>query len=131
MKSITMKITKKILERIIREELEAYLLEDVTQIVKDSLPAIVTNKVAFKIYKMAKRGVQKKQISYNDFVELSAGLSMAIETGDKEAAETAVSNNSALKKMGLDVVIGDVTQKGYPSMDPGGTTWGAKLVLTI
>ena len=85
------------------------------------------------------------KISINDFIGVTNGLKAAIETGDKEFAEKAVANNGALQKLGLDIVIGDITQqvddisryagKENPDFtgekEDKGTTWGAKLVFSI
>ena len=143
-----MKISLENLKKIIEEELQFVIDESIKKKIEDAIPTIMKNDVATKIYKVARKGVQKRQISLNDFFSVAKGLERAIATKDKDFAEKAVSQNTALKKLGLDVIIGDITNKvpdnsisgtsggSYPKSLSGdsvdfGKTYGAKLVLSL
>tara|TARA_Y100000004_G_scaffold166178_1_gene197697 strand:- start:103 stop:537 length:435 start_codon:yes stop_codon:yes gene_type:complete len=140
-------MTRTQLLNIIKEELRSTLLERQESIVdkiKLQVPPILKNKVATQLYKVAKKGVYDKKISLNDLFALTSGLSTAVKTGKIEHAENAIKLNSGLKKLGLDVVLGDITQKvddlgaagrspiGYDDRLTGGEqgfgkTYGAQL----
>jgi hypothetical protein len=111
--------------------------------IKSKLPDIINNDVATKIFNIAKKGVQNKQISLNDLLNVTNGLSSAIKTGDKNLANKAVAQNTSLKRLGLDVVIGDISQSiDDPAVQnlphsitgdkiKGPAVFGGKLVLAI
>ena len=98
-----------------------------------------------KIFDVAVGGVRDKKISISDLIDVSKGLNTAVRTGNKEFAEKAVANNNALKKLGLDVVIGDISDSyddptrlaGKPIERFAGKkkkfspVYGAKVVLSL
>ena len=82
--------------------------QDIKDKILNKLPDILNNDVAKKIFDVAVSGVREKKISISDLIDVGKGLNTAVRTGNKEFAEKAVANNNALKKLGLDVVIGDI-----------------------
>lgn len=84
--------------------------ESIVDKVKLQVPTILKNKVATQLYKVAKQGVYDKKISLNDLFTLTSGLSTAVKTGELEYAENAIESNTGLKKLGLDIMFGDITQ---------------------
>ena len=143
-----MNISLENLKKIIEEEIQFVIDENIKKKINDSIPTIMKNDVATKIYKVARKGVQRKQISLNDLYNVARGLERAIVTKNKDFAEKAVSQNTALKKLGLDIVIGDITNKVRDNSRSGtsggsyhksltgnkvdyGQTYWAKLVFSL
>lgn len=105
-----MKITRKILENIIKEEIMNVLYEGkVEDKLKSALPTILQNDTAKKIFDITKSAVKDKKVSVNDFISVTKGLEQAVKNGE-DAANIAVNDPTALQKAGLDIFIGDITQ---------------------
>tara|TARA_B100001175_G_C19121138_1_gene454357 strand:- start:103 stop:534 length:432 start_codon:yes stop_codon:yes gene_type:complete len=105
-----MKITQKILENIVKEEISKVLKEsDIQKQLKAALPTVLQNDTAKQIFKVTKRAAQNKQVSVNDFLSVTKGLAYAVKSGD-DMANIAVKDPSALQNAGLDIVVGDITQ---------------------
>ena len=112
-----MKITQKILENIVKEEISKVLKEsDIQKQLKAALPTVLQNDTAKQIFKVTKKAAQNKQVSVNDFLSVTKGLAYAVKSGN-DMANIAVKDPNALKKAGLDIVVGDITQniKDYSS----------------
>jgi len=138
--------SKNYLKTIIKEEVNNILFEkNIKDKILSKLPDILNNDVAKKIFDVAVGGVRDKKISISDLIDVSKGLNTAVRTGNKEFAEKAVANNNALKKLGLDVVIGDISDSyddptrlaGKPIERFAGKkkkfspVYGAKVVLSL
>ena len=137
-----MKISKKKLRNIIKEEVDSVLFEnEIQRKLKSALPTILRNDTAAKIFNVTKKAATDKQISVNDLLNVSKGLYNAVKSG-KKSADIAVKDPSALKKLGLDIIIGDITQDISGPRIPlsknitgdrkdYGRTYGATLRLTL
>jgi len=107
------KIIKEEVENIIQEQSNNKLIQNMKDIF---VPKIAMDPIATKIFKLTYKGFKDKKISINDFYGVTSALYTAIDTGNKEFAHKALSQNNALKKLGIDIEIGDITQKvGDPS----------------
>jgi len=136
------KITRKKLLQVIKEEVDSVLLENEMQKkLKAILPTILKNDTAKKIYSVTRKAAINKQISVNDLLSVVKGLHSAVKSG-KKSADIAVKNPNILKKLGLDVVIGDITQNISDPKVPllksiagakerRGRTYGATLRLAL
>ena len=105
-----MKITKKILENIIKEEISKILKEsEIQKQLKAALPTVPQNDTAKQIFNVTKKAAQDRKVSVNDLLSVTKGLTQAIKSGE-DMANIAVNDPTALQKAGLDIVIGDITQ---------------------
>ena len=125
-----MKITKKILENIIKEEINNVLKEvDVKKQLKAALPTVLQNDTAKKIFNVTKKAVQDNKVSVNDLLSVTKGLTQAIKNGE-DMANIAVNDPTALQKAGLDIVIGDITQNVADLSAAGRSSEGYSDYLT-
>ena len=105
-----MKITQKILEDIIKEEINNVLKEvDINKQLKAALPTVLQNDTAKQIFNVTKKAAQDRKVSVNDLLSVTKGLTQAIKNGE-DMANIAVNDPTALKKAGLDIIMGDITQ---------------------
>ena len=105
-----MKITKKILENIIKEEISKILKKsEIQKQLKAALPTVLQNDTAKQIFNVTKKAAQDRKVSVNDLLSVTKGLAYAIKSGD-DMANIAVKDPSALQKVGLDIIVGDITQ---------------------
>ena len=137
-------------KQIIKQEIIKVIQEqnkqnnDMAKNLKDLfLPKIAQDPVATKIFKLTYKGLKNKKISVSELYNVSNALYISLNTGNKEFARKTLTHNNALKKLGIDVEIGDITQnisdptmqklpdelKG-PQIDFG-KTYGVQFTLNI
>lgn len=116
-----MKITKKILENIIKEEISKILKEsEIQKQLKAALPTVLQNDTAKQIFNVTKKAAQDRKVSVNDLLSVTKGLTQAIKNGE-DMANIAVNDPTALQKAGLDIIVGNITQN-VDDLGSGGRT---------
>ena len=120
---------------------------DINKQLKAALPTVLQNDTAKQIFNVTKKATQDRKVSVNDLLSVTKGLTQAIKNGE-DMANIAVNDPTALKKAGLDIIMGDITQNikdtsrvgrsntEYPDFLTGkeqefGRTYGVQLRLSI
>ena len=138
------------IKQIIEQEVVKVIQEqkkknnNITKNLKDLfLPKIAQDPIATKIFKLTYKGFKDKKISVSELYNVSNALYVSLNTGDKQFARKTLTHNNALKRLGIDVEIGDITKtindpamsrvpdnlKG-PQVDFG-KTYGIQFTLSI